>query len=337
MSTPIHQPDDFGQFLREAIGSLGMTVEGVRVEYGISLQKNVLGQERVTREKLDRLLAALPFDAGTKADIESRYEGQAKDTIESVVIAGIRRHTQETFAKKAGVSVSALTYILHGDPRRREGSDVHDVKWQTWQKIANAMNMHELDQHLVWRKNAKDVLAAEGQKDPLGLEIDLLLARRPEATLQNWRKERPASFQEMSIRGFQAFIRSMRAGELQSWEQVSALLKDLGADAIEAVGIAAAWVTKAQQLQKKEAAELGLVTAKNFLMAERLKLLKAINDRRPKTERTISRPSAASRPDPDEPEHDGEDEDDATGVIERDDAWDDEEAADYGGIFVDRD
>lgn len=279
MSKPIHQPDDFGDYLRESVHELGLSLLDVQREHGIALYKNVLGQERVTREKLDRLLNALPFPPEKKLEINARYEGQDCSTVRSVVIAGVRRHTQELFAERIGISTSAITYILHGDARRREGSNAHEVTWKTWSAIAKAMQLDNFEELNLWRKHMQELLAAEGTP-PLGIQAELLLARRPDVSMHKWRTKRPAPFDQMTVRGFQQFIRDLRDGTPHPWSINADLLQVLAAEPMEATGFGAEWLAAVRKNHADRAEELELEAGATAFYAARKELLKQIVARR---------------------------------------------------------
>lgn len=336
MSTPIEQPEGFGDYLRETVEGAGYTLERFQKEHGIALWKNVLGHERVTREKLDRLLQSLPLSPEKKIEIEARYEGQDLKTLRSVVIAGIRRYTQEAFAKRAGISVSALTYILNGDARRRDG-EVHEVRWTTWEKIAAAMNIGAPENLFVWRKHARDVLGGD-DIDPLGLEMELLFARRPDVSMHKWRDSRPEPYKDMTVRAFQKHARSLRAGEVLPWSETETFLKVLAPEPVETTAVATEWLKKTKNIGQNERSKLGYPAADAAMRAARLVLLKQIAASRPKRTEPDRQTNGRFVLDERPADDDGEEPDvDTDSIINRDDFWDDEEVAGYDDIFVDRD
>jgi hypothetical protein len=127
MTKPISQPEGFPDALRTALRGADLTVLGVQEQYGIALQKNVLGLEDVTREKLDRLLSNLPLAPDAKTALEAAYIGPDRSSVYAVTVAGVRRFTQEVLATRANTSSSAISYILHGDQRRRADTCRHEV------------------------------------------------------------------------------------------------------------------------------------------------------------------------------------------------------------------
>lgn len=309
MGKPLPEPDDFADYLRESVTGLGLSLLDVQRDHGIALFKNVLGQERMTREKLERLLAALPFDLGKKAEIAQRYEGQGRESLRAVVVAGVRRHTQELFAERANVGTSAITYILHGDPRRREGSDVREVTWATWAALAKVMELPDLKTLELWRKHMKAVFEAENDPTPLGTETELLLARRPEMSANKLRAQRPAPFDQMSVRAFQSFLRELRAGTPHPWPQMQALLDAFKAVPFEATGFALEWMKVVRDKCMPDQQEtLQLEAGKAAYFAARLALIKQIAAARPQSEARPRGPAGRQEVEPDFSDDDDDEE-----------------------------
>jgi hypothetical protein len=214
--------------------------------------------------------------------------------VRSVVIAGVRRHTHELFAERAGISTSAITYILHGDPRRRDGSELHEVTWKTWEAIAKAMQLDEFEELNLWRKHMQELLESEGTA-PLGVQTELLLARRPDVSVHKWRTKRPAPFDQMTVRAFQQLMRELRDGTPQPWSTNADLLRVLAAEPMEATGFGAAWLKTVREDHADQAEELQLEAGVTAFYAARKELLKQIVARRgpAKTSpRSVARPAA---------------------------------------------
>jgi hypothetical protein len=317
MGKPLPEPDDFADCLRESVADLGLTLEAVQQQHGIALFRNVLGRERMTREKLDRLLAALPFEPGKKAEIARRYEGQGRESLRAVVVAGVRRHTQEGLAEQADIGMSAITYILHGDPRRREGSEAREVTWATWTAIAKVMELPDLKTLELWRKHMKTVFEAENDATPLGTEMELLLARRPEMSANKLRAQRPAPFDQMSVRAFQAFLRELRAGTPHPWPQMQALLDAFKAEPFEATGFALEWMKVVRDERMPDQQEiLQLDAGKAAYFGARLALIKQLAAARgPSTVAPKSR-AAAAEADVDFSDDDDSEEENADRAVE---------------------
>ncbi|MBP9750689.1 MAG: hypothetical protein KBC95_02465 [Candidatus Peribacteraceae bacterium] len=330
MGKPLAEPDDFADYLRESVTGLGLTLVDVQRDHGIALFKNVLGRERMTRDKLERLLTALPFQPDKKLEILSRYAGQARESLREVVVAGVRVHTQEGLAERADIGTSAISYILHGDPRRREGSVAREVTWATWLAIAKVMDLPEFRTIALWRKHMKAVLEAEDGATPFGTEVELLLARHPELSMNKLRTERPAPFDQMTVRAFQGFIRDLRAGEPQPWPQMRSLLDVYGAVPTEETGFALEWAKAVRPLSTKKQSTMQLKEGEAAYLAARLALIKQVAAERNGGKLPVRRaPVARTEPEADfsgdEPEE--EDEDAARAFAEADDesdeAWDD--------------
>ncbi len=293
MGKPLTEPDDFAEYLRDSVADLGLSLLDVQREHGIALFKNVLGQERMTREKLERLLTALPFEPAKKLEIISRYTGQARESVQDVVTAGVRLHTQEGLAEKADIGTSAISYILHGDPRRRGGSQTREVTWATWEAIAKVMNLPEFRTIALWRKHMKAVLEARNGATPFGTEVELLLARHPELSMNKLRSERPAPFDAMSVRALQAFMRKLRAGEPQPWPQMRSLLDVYKVVPTEETGFALEWAKAVRPLATKKQGELKLKEGEAAYLAARLALIKQIAAERNAGKPPARRASAA--------------------------------------------
>lgn len=331
MGKPLTEPDDFADYLHESVTGLGLTLLDVQRDHGIVLFRNVLGQERMTREKLERLLTALPFEPDKKLEILSRYAGQARESLREVVVAGVRVHTQEGLAERADIGTSAISYILHGDPRRREGSVAREVTWATWLAIAKVMDLPEFRTIALWRKHMKAVLEAEDGATPFGTEVELLLARHPELSMNKLRSERPAPFDTMSVRAFQGFIRELRAGEPQPWPQMRSLLDVYQAVPTEETGFALEWAKAVRPLATKKQGELKLKEGEAAYLAARLALIKQVAAERNGGKLPVRRaPVARTEPEADFSGDDVEgDEDDSrlarfdAAEDDGDEAWDD--------------
>lgn len=273
MTTPLHEPDGFPDTLRTVLADADVTIVSVLEQFGLALQRNVLGRERMTREKLERLLQLPILNLEHKQRLLEAYEATEEEGMRGVVIEGIRRYTQEDLAKRAGVSVSALRYIRNGDSNRR--GDAHEVQWGTWSAIASVMALSPFRTLQLWRGDTRCILESEGITSPLGQEAELLMRRRPEHSANRWKGNPPEQFAQWSVRGRTAFLKALREGNPQHWDHVAMLLDATSAETAERLGMIVGWLKAANDIDDaEEKRALGEPVARALLLPTRERYLR---------------------------------------------------------------